>query len=403
MLSVLLSSFAGYCPFGDDPITQCDRDTINEQVLEVRVSSKLNLAGANLRPLYGLVGNEFQLSFRDSANTNFTTRRVAGAWGYSAVTTSIPATTLDAFTEDATSAARIEAALESLPNFAVRDVTVTHESTDVTPTEVFNTFEVTFRHLEDGQNNYGKQNLACNANNVCAGPGCQPRVRQSYFLAQWESDGDTGTGGFVGSDDLLDPLDIDLDFSGAGDAAPYLRIHADSVLACPVGGECNSENAITPMGVIMLIFEEENDKVYGKAFGSDDIDVTITAGVISAWGTNVAEPDSADATLVSGYTYLGVITTANQAKFDISAIVPNTFIQVDTLPNAVGSDVAVVLFYQPVTCTVTDVSESGSAFTNLDVENIECSGRGECDRSAGQCSCFEGYTGVACEVQTTIV
>jgi len=36
-------------------------------------------------------------------------------------------------------------------------------------------------------------------------------------------------------------------------------------------------------------------------------------------------------------------------------------------------------------------------------ENLECSGRGACDGSSGECQCFEGYTSDDCSVQTVLV
>jgi len=46
---------------------------------------------------------------------------------------------------------------------------------------------------------------------------------------------------------------------------------------------------------------------------------------------------------------------------------------------------------------------AGIGFDNVDIENIECSGRGDCDRAFGLCQCYDGYSGNACEVQTTVL
>jgi hypothetical protein len=48
-------------------------------------------------------------------------------------------------------------------------------------------------------------------------------------------------------------------------------------------------------------------------------------------------------------------------------------------------------------CEVTTVTWAGQ-----NNENLECSGRGLCNRSSGQCECFEGYHGVSCHSKTTL-
>lgn len=48
---------------------------------------------------------------------------------------------------------------------------------------------------------------------------------------------------------------------------------------------------------------------------------------------------------------------------------------------------------------------AGSNIPNVDkdVENIECSARGSCNRGTGQCECFGGYAGAACQTQSVLV
>lgn len=108
------------------------------------------------------------------------------------------------------------------------------------------------------------------------------------------------------------------------------------------------------------------------------------------------------------YTYAGKLTSSNQNKFDITDFIPNTYLKFASIATA-DKHMGGAIFFLPGSCTVTDQTPNvvngvaGTGFDNVDIENIECSGRGECDRGTGTCECYEGYTGNACEGQTTVV
>lgn len=59
-------------------------------------------------------------------------------------------------------------------------------------------------------------------------------------------------------------------------------------------------------------------------------------------------------------------------------------------------------------CSLTTISGKGKVedgpkeFKRGNMEDIECSGRGLCDRANGLCKCFGGYFGVACEFQNAL-
>lgn len=50
------------------------------------------------------------------------------------------------------------------------------------------------------------------------------------------------------------------------------------------------------------------------------------------------------------------------------------------------------------TCTVVQ-----TAAADAQLEKAECSNRGVCDRTLGQCACFAGYSGSQCSQQTIVI
>jgi hypothetical protein len=431
-----------FCPNGDDPATVCDQTQILEQVQQLDFA----LTGVDLHAINSaataaeviFVGQEFSLSFKTPQNVNYTTKAIAGVWGTGAkvcaeydvgCTTdhSIPidpyttaaffpgagastqsATAITAPSADTDASKRIETAIEMLPEFAVRDVTVVNTERIWATNNVVNRYIITFHHLNEGQNSYGAQNLLhCHLPNVCAGPGCQPRVSQPHAIVMFEGAGD----------ETVAMANVDAAAYGSaltaatGAGGPWVKIHTDSVLSCPTGADCTEVDEKQPMAGIWIFYDGDSaasrvptKKVWVKGYGESDSklpDLTAAnnGGISGAsWGD---DPKTLHSAQSNGFVHVATNPAAG-AKIDISDVVPNTWITVADL-SGVSTDMRAVIMFQPVTCSVSDVTQSGSPMVNPDVENVECSGRGECDRSTGRCECFEGYTSANCGKVTTVV
>jgi hypothetical protein len=59
---------------------------------------------------------------------------------------------------------------------------------------------------------------------------------------------------------------------------------------------------------------------------------------------------------------------------------------------------SIVIQWRLPTCEVTQTTSAESSY-----EKVECSNRGLCERSSGQCQCFSGYAGYNCAQQTVYV
>jgi len=412
------------CPHGDDPATVCDQTQVLEQVQQVAFTFGMNLDSRtddHITAVTAFVGEEFSLSFKTPTGRNLTTMAVTGTWGDMTLAQApIDPSSLSVDgtnpvgTPDADAASRIELALESLPNYAVRDVTVSHNLRSATANLFVNNYRVTFHHLGDKQNSFGPQALlGCHIPTVCAAAGCQPRVRQPYAIAMFEgADPGAGTAVMV---QLARPniAGATMDATVTDGTSPWVTIHEDSVLSCPsTATGCPTSSSVRMMGGMNIVYDQARKEVWMRAFGSGDVEApelhshTSSGGQVPTIldGTWAYRPSIAKrGVLANGYKLAGSLSDATEGKMDISHLVPNSYLKFDPTVNAGTADLTASIFFQPAECTVTDVTMAGKPMTNPDVENIECSGRGECDRGNGKCECYEGYTGIQCGIVSTIV
>jgi hypothetical protein len=373
-----------YCPFGDDPMTVCEQgDTEQVQVItvDIPVSSDLSTSPYDNAAVENAADN-FAVRYTTTDNKKFYT----GAFDLATIGTA------DVNAAGASADSNAAAALEALPNFAVKDVTA-HSTFDTDSTTA--SLAVTFLHESTG-NSFGAQNLMeCpHARNVgkdsngvtlttygCGKEGCQPvilqpRITHTFFHAD-------------GSGFGTDPTTAKVKFT------------AESVLTCPAGASCDMTGVDFTGGVMVLI---KSGKIWVGGLGAANVQANI-GGYTDAAAYNAGES--------SPLKYYGEITNhpaygANK-EVDISQIMADTSLEIDTS----ASDGFYSLQYVPARCNAAtditvDAAAAGGVWTgepldNLDVENIECSGRGQCDRSSGNCQCFEGYTGLACGEQTILI
>ncbi len=177
---------------------------------------------------------------------------------------------------------------------------------------------------------------------------------------------------------------------------------ADSVLTCPVGVTTCTPSTITHhQGAIAVYIEGKkingaNDwLIYAKGFGNTEAIAAQTPGPLSSF------------TFIGRFSdYNSELSAGKTAIIDLSVIMPDTryALQYDA---STWSETQKTLFFNWFTTaeclSINDITAGAQSFNNLDAENIECSGRGECDRSSGVCACFDGYTGLACGEQTILI
>jgi len=353
---------------------------------------------------------------------------------------------------DATTTARdeIEVALETLPDQKVRDVVI---STAMTKAGDANNggldgilqrrYLVTFTADLTNSNNVGLQNpLQCPSGFSCTEPGCQPMVSMPFLYRYAGTVQDTPLGQAIAAADvgsLSSVASYQIRFftgsanTDAGAAAGnFVRLHPDSQPQLPPGlGVDDAATAADAqrydIRILIAVVDPSGsgdntaDVFYTRViYGNDAINSNkerVGSSSNGVWGNG-----KAFTTTLDGFTFNGPIPVASDGTSVASKVAvpgaPGVFLAFDSTLNRnyVASDNQgrwyEILIKLPA-CRVTPVTKANQvkafgastfiAPVDVNVENVECSSRGKCNRKTGTCACFSGFAGIACQTQSTLV
>jgi len=303
------------CPYGDDPETICRYETHQVQTLTLAYPT---IASADPPSPSDYDNNELALVFTSVEGMVFTTPAL----------------------RDLTvqGAAELEKALESLPAFAVSNVTVTAATSNTDSSIVL---KITFT----GDTNTGNEELlrcAFNSDGYtlgCPAAGCQPKFKQPRVFKSDKP--------YVGFD--ISKLSV------LEHAAPYKDANAGKWAVETTLSITKSASGYT--------YSFTGTKSWGDSNDS----------------ANIAEtPVPAERGKVEGPYGLLIDFKDDMSALNLGV---NSFTFKWMLPDC------------KVSATPAD----------KDLEKAECSNRGVCDRTSGQCTCFDGYSGSTCNAQVIVV
>merc|ERR1719473_74418 len=240
-------------------------------------------------------------------------------------------------------AAAIEAALTAIPNFKIPSISVADGGSDVSAGAAsYVEYEITFDHSRTSGN---QVLLEADFNLGCMTKGCQPMYKQIRAL-------------------------VDTSFSP-------ITITDDSVLNAHFPGT----GASMDVEVEIVVYENET------ASGLDDLPFHSYAARFTINGVAVS-PQTSLGRIPDGATDKGI-------GYDHAPIGYGMFVDFGSRTPTVGG------YNLEFAVAKATISETTTA--NPEKEDIECSGRGFCDVSSGNCNCFEGYYGDHCSEQTILV
>lgn len=324
----------------------------------------------------------------------------------------------------------LEVALESLPEAKVHNVSIDTALTSATTGGIANVLErrflVTFQSDATNSNNVGLQNaLVCDSGYSCSDAGCQPKVTMPFL---YRYAGMTASAAVGASVSIASAAGTGINFftgdDNAGAAASafnVLRLNADSQPQMPLGvaiddSVTSSSKKRYDIRILVAVvdpvdtYDTAVDVYYTRVIVGYD---NITSTPEQVGGLNAWTGSSSFTTTLHGFTFNGPIPSS-LTKVAVPGA-PGAYL---TFPsrNMVSTDGEgrwyEILIKLPV-CSV-QVATAANAVHNIDytgnvaaidenVENIECSGRGLCNRNAGTCTCFAGFSGIACQAQSALV
>jgi hypothetical protein len=448
------------CATGDDPLTLCDSKN-QGMVQEIRITLGSQLAydpttatgaaspsGAEGMDLFGTSGSK---NFNSIQEDQASAQLHIGAIDNSGQVYYAPSAAKAVFAQDAATRVdgradpgvdSIETALENIPAFKVRNVKVTGRFTKPTVAGqpengngIANVMEkrylVTFVPDVINSANFGLQNnLVCDSAYGCSNAGCQPIVRMPYLYRYAATRSEQSSvdqypvlPSAANFDFYTGSANLDADFN----AKKFVRLDPSSMPRLPPG-------VTVDMGVSAANPDRYDIRVVVAV--QDPADQTNSDSLIDVYWTKVVYTNTDITTDVTEYRTVspqtaGVYSSGKASDFvgtlngftsrgfippELRAPIPDAPGVILSFPdtNLIGGDQNYKFFEILIklpSCKVTPIVAPG--YVDVDgveiapvdeqVENIECSNRGQCNRETGLCECFEGYYGLACHRQTVLV
>ena len=332
----------------------------------------------------------------------------------------------------------IETALENIAAFKVRNVKVTGRFTSASPAHgnglnnvIEKRYLVTFVPFEQSSANYGLQNpLVCDSGYGCSNAGCQPVVKMPFLYRYAATVAEQSS---VDQSPVAPNPAVFNFFTGLNnlqskfDQNSFIRLHPDSMPRLPPGvpvdvGVSSANTQRYDIRVVVAVQDpadptnaDSSTDVYWTKVVYTNTNITTDVFELKA-GTAYAGVFSDSKKLdfvgtLNGFTYRGFIPSTQKASIPDA---PGVILQFPAM-NMITVD-RYYKFYEILvklpSCEVTslttgtefkDVEDAALTPVSAQVENVECSNRGQCNRDSGLCECFEGYYGVACHRQTVLI